>query len=221
MTRLLVLRPEPGASATVKRARERGLDVIAIPLFEIEPVVWEAPQATDYDGLLLTSANAVRCGGGGLGRLRPLKVYAVGEATAAAARELGFNVAVVGDSGVEALLGSLDRELRLLHLCGADRKDISGARQTIAPLEVYRSRPIDGLDLSAAANAVTLIHSPRTGQRLAELASNRASITIAAISEAAADAAGPGWKAVAVAEQPSDDALLALAEQLCNNPHRR
>ncbi|MFL6765128.1 MAG: uroporphyrinogen-III synthase, partial [Sphingomicrobium sp.] len=79
MTRLLVLRPEPGASATVKRARERGLDVIAIPLFEIEPVVWEAPQATDYDGLLLTSANAVRCGGGGLGRLRPLKVYAVGQ----------------------------------------------------------------------------------------------------------------------------------------------
>ncbi|MFL6765401.1 MAG: uroporphyrinogen-III synthase, partial [Sphingomicrobium sp.] len=210
-----------GASATVKRARERGLDVIAIPLFEIEPVVWEAPQATDYDGLLLTSANAVRCGGGGLGRLRPLKVYAVGQATAAAARELGFDIAVVGDSGVEALLASLDPELRLLHLCGADRKDIPGARQTIAPLEVYRSRPIDGLDLSAAANAVTLIHSPRIGQRLAELAGDRASIIIAAISEAAADAAGPGWKAVAVAEQPSDDALLALAEQLCNNPHRR
>jgi uroporphyrinogen-III synthase len=43
------------------------------------------------------------------------------------------------------------------------------------------------------------------------------SIAIAAISRAAADAAGEGWKSVAVADEPSDDALLALAARLCNN----
>ena len=60
MRRVLVLRPEPGAAATVKRARARGLDAVAIPLFEIEPLAWEAPPAGGFDGLLLTSANAVR-----------------------------------------------------------------------------------------------------------------------------------------------------------------
>ena len=45
MKRVLVLRPEPGASATVKRARERGLEAIAIPLFEIETVAWDVPEA--------------------------------------------------------------------------------------------------------------------------------------------------------------------------------
>ena len=43
MRRLIVLRPEPGASATMERARERGLDPVAMPLFEIEPVAWHAP----------------------------------------------------------------------------------------------------------------------------------------------------------------------------------
>ena len=63
MSALLVLRPEPGASATVERARELGLDAVAVPLFEIEAMDWDAPEPGGFDGLLLTSANAVRCGG--------------------------------------------------------------------------------------------------------------------------------------------------------------
>ncbi len=65
MTRVLVLRPEPAASATVSEARKRGLDVIAVPLFEIESVDWRAPNLHDFDGILLTSANALRFGGPG------------------------------------------------------------------------------------------------------------------------------------------------------------
>ena len=82
MRRLLVLRPEPGASETVRRAHERGLDAVAIPLFEIETARWEVPEAGGFDGLLLTSANAVRHGGEQLQALRGLPVYAVGQATA-------------------------------------------------------------------------------------------------------------------------------------------
>ena len=63
MKRLLVLRPEPGASATAAKARALGLEPIAIPLFKTEAVEWEAPEASAFDGLLLTSANAIRCGG--------------------------------------------------------------------------------------------------------------------------------------------------------------
>jgi uroporphyrinogen-III synthase len=39
-----------------------------------------------------------------------------------------------------------------------------------------------------------------------------------AISDAAAEAAGRGWEAVEVADQPNDEALLALAARLCNKP---
>ena len=41
MKRVLVLRPEPGASETVQRAKAKGLDAEASPLFVVEPIEWE------------------------------------------------------------------------------------------------------------------------------------------------------------------------------------
>lgn len=221
MRRVLVLRPEAGASATVRRARERGLDAVATPLFEIEPVAWQAPEASGFDGLLLTSANAVRHGGEGLLELRGLKAYAVGEATAEAAREAGFDVAASGEAGVDRLLGSIEPGLRLLHLCGADRREPEAESQRISPVVVYRARQIDAPDLSSAAGGVVLVHSPRAAARFAELVDDRGSIAIAAISQPAAEAAGDGWQSVDLASKPDDDALLALAARLCNNPHSK
>jgi uroporphyrinogen-III synthase len=218
MRLVLVLRPEPGASATVERARERGLSARAIPLFDIEAVDWEAPDPAGFDGLLLTSANAVRFPGKQLESLRGLAAYTVGEATADAAREAGLSIAASGDSGVDRLLGSIDPEIRLLHLCGEDRRAPERPRQTITAIVVYRATPIEPPDLGAAAGAVALIHSPRAGRRFAELVRGRASIAIAAISAAAAQAVGTGWQSVEVADEPTDDALLAVAARLCNNP---
>jgi uroporphyrinogen-III synthase len=217
MARLLVLRPEPGASATVARAREIGLDAIAVPLFEVEPIEWEAPEAGRFDGLLLTSANAVRCGGEQLQEVRGLKAYAVGDATAAAAREAGFDIGSTGDAGVERLLGSIEPDLRLLHLCGEDRRAPEDVRQEITPLPVYRAKEIERAALDAGPGSVVLVHSPRSGRRLAELVGDRSDISIVAISKAAAEAAGEGWKSVEVADKPSDEALLALAASLCKN----
>lgn len=218
MRRVLVLRPEPGAGATVERARKLGLDATAVPLFEIEPVEWQAPEAGSFDGLLITSANAVRVAGDQLTALRGLKAYAVGDATAQAAREAGFDVASSGDSGVDRLLGSIEPELNLVHLCGEDRREPQEVRQRITSVVVYRSQPVEALDLARAAGAIALIHSPRAGERFGELVSDRGSIAIVAISRAAADAIGHGWQSVEIAKQPNDDALLALAARLCNKP---
>jgi uroporphyrinogen-III synthase len=218
MTRVLVLRPEPGATATAEKARAAGLEAVAVPLFTIEPAQWEAPDAGSFDGVLLTSANAVTFGGQALHSLRSLKVYAVGEATAQAAREAGFDIAASGDAGVDRLLGSINPDLKLLHLCGADRRDPSRAKQQITRVTVYRAIPVDAPDLSVAAGNIALIHSPRAGRRFAELIDDRTSISIVAISEAAADAAGQGWRKVETSETPTDDALLALAATLCNKP---
>ena len=218
MRAVLVLRPEPGASATVAKARERGLNAIAVPLFEIEPVGWDLPATGQFDGLLLTSANAVRSAGEQLRELRILPAYAVGEATADAARDAGFDIAATGDAGVDRLLASIDADLKLLHLCGEDRRPPSAAHQQIESVVVYRAKPIRAPDLRASANGVALIHSPRAGGRFAELVDDRASVAIAAISRAAADAAGKGWAEVELAKEPNDDALLALAAMLCNKP---
>jgi len=215
---MLVLRPEPGASATLRRARELGLDAISVPLFEVEPVAWTAPDPTPFDALLLTSANAIRHGGSQLDQLRWLKVYAVGEATAEAAQQLGFDVAVRGKSGVGGLLASIEADLKLLHLCGADRREPEEPRQEITRVVVYRSREIGSPHLANADGSIALIHSPRAGRRFAELVSERSGITIAAISAAAGESVGSGWQAVSIAAQPSDDALLALVARLCNNP---
>ena len=218
MRRLFILRPEPGARATVESARACGLDAVALPLFEIEPVAWEAPEASGFDGLLLTSANAVRHGGGQLSTLRGLRVYAVGEATAEAARAAGFDIASSGAAGVERLLGSIDGDLRLLHLCGEHRTAVA-ATQAITALPVYRAAelPAPG-GLAEIAGQVVAVHSPRAGQRLASLIdpATRGTIRIAAISDAAAAAVGGGWETCEAADRPEDRAVLALAARLCD-----
>ena len=218
MRRLLVLRPEPGASVTVDRAGELGLDAFAVPLFEIEPVPWSTPDVGEFDGLLLTSANAVRHAGEQIKELTGLPVYAVGEATANAAQEVGFDIAMVGAGGVDRLLAMVPADLRLLHLCGEYRRMPSDPAQEITSLVVQAAKAIENPDLSGATDVVAIIHSPRAGERFAELVSDRGSILIAAISEAAANAVGTGWADVQVTKYLNDWGLLALAARLCDKP---
>ena len=214
MRRLLLLRPEPGLSASAGRARALGLDVVACPLFRVEPAAWEVPDPAHYDALLLTSANAVRHGGAGLGKLIALPVHAVGAATAAAAREAGFNVATVGNGDVAALLSKLPPQIRLLHLAGEDHRPVGDDR--IERRIVYRSALIAEPRLPALRGLVAAVHSPRAGERLAELAPVREATAIAAISPAAADACGSGWQKLGVAAEPTENSLLALAASLCH-----
>ena len=216
MRKLLLLRPEPSLSASAERARALGLEVLACPLFQVEPVAWQAPDPAGYDGLLLTSANAVRHAGPGLETLTALPVHAVGAATAEAARAAGFDVLTVGDADLVDLLGKLPQDVRLLHLVGQDHVKVDDAR--IDRRTVYRSKAIDRPLLPPLAGLVAAVHSPRAGARLAELATVRDEAMVAAISDAAAHACGTGWERTEAAEKPSDECLLALAARLCHTP---
>jgi uroporphyrinogen-III synthase len=218
MRPILVLRPEPGASVTVQRAGELGLNAFSVPLFEIEPVPWSPPDTAKFDGLLLTTANAVRHAGEQIKALTGLPAYAVGAATADVAREAGLDVALAGPAGVDRLLELVPPGLRLLHLCGEYRRMPSDPNHEITPLVVQAAKPIERPDLSAARDVVAMIHSPRAGARFGELVDERRSILIAAISKAAADAVGGGWATVEVAEYLNDYGLLALAARLCDKP---
>lgn len=216
MRELLILRPEPGASASAERARGLGLDSQMCPLFAVQPIAWTPPDPTRFDALLLTSANALRHGGPGLVALASLPVIAVGEATAKAARAAGFIVASVGTSGAKVLLEGLPGRQNLLHLAG-EHHGRDHRLHHVEALNVYRAGAIADPELPDLAGMVVAVHSPRAGARLAELAPDRSATTIAAISEAAAMACGAGWEAVESADRPSDSALLALAVRLCQS----
>ena len=219
MRKLFILRPEPGASASAEKARALGLEPVITPLFEVLPVKWIAPEASKFDGLLLTSANAARHGGDALDRLKALPVHAVGEATANAAREAGFTVRTIGTGNVDDLLHSLPAELRLLHPCGFHRRPPQSPRQLITTACAYRAQPaVPPPEFRALAGNVAAVHSAEAAKRLAELVLpiERRGTRLAAISQQAAVAAGLGWQAVAIADEHSDDAVLALAARLCD-----
>lgn len=214
MRKLVIVRPQPGAGQSAARAAELGLDARLLPLFAVEPIEWEVPDPLRFDALVATSANAFRHGGEKLSRLRGLPVHAVGQVTAAAARQAGFTVAAVGDGGREQIPLP---DGRLLHLAGTDHLPIAGEVETIA---VYASRALAPPGPDAFSDAVVAIHSPRAGRRLAELVAERSRTAIAAISANAADACGEGWERVGIAEHPNEGALLALAAELCQTMTR-
>jgi len=204
---LAVLRPEPGNAATAARIEAAGLVALRLPLFVVRALAWHAPSPVRYDGLLLTSANAIRHGGAELDRLKALPVHAVGAATAEAARAAGFAIAQIGSGGID----DLRIEGRLLHLAGRERRTPPG----VDAIGVYASDPLTP-GLAPLRGGVALLHSPRAAARLAALVADRDAIAIAAISEATIEAAGRGWRATTVADAATDSALIAVARGLAD-----
>ncbi|KQN92508.1 hypothetical protein ASE95_07305 [Sphingomonas sp. Leaf231] len=212
--RALVLRPAPGNARTCAALAAAGLEPVALPLFDIVPCAWVAPDPAGYDALLLTSAQAVRHAGAGLARLAGLPVVAVGAATATAAREAGLRVALVGAGDAAAAVAQTAAFPRLLHLAGRDHVPQPG----VDTLTVYASDalPVTMQAIAAALDAVVLLHSARAAHRFVELAGAlpRSRVRIAAISPAVAAAAGDGWGRIGGAARPGDAALIDVAVRL-------
>ncbi len=230
MSDILILRPQPGARQSGARAAALGLRATITPIFTIRPLEWQPPSANAVDAVMLTSANAARHAGESLCPFLSLACYAVGEATAREARKAGFSDVRIGASDGEALfaLAARDKAGRILHLCGREHVDPAPRSLEVIRHEVYGAEPVPALSDAAREaldrGAVALIHSPRAAILFARLAEQsglaRGAIRLAAISAAAADAAGLGWKSMSVALAPRDEALLELAASLCKNGAR-
>ena len=175
------------------------------------------------DSILLTSANACRLGGEQVARFASLPCYAVGNATAEAARAAGFHDVRTGPRDGAAALRMMAEggAERPLHLCGRDHIPLDYPR--IMRRIVYAAEPVPTLPPAAVEavreGTVALVHSPRAGcvfGRLVDQAGlDRSGTCVAAISRAAAAPAGLGWRTVASARSPRDQALLELAAKLC------
>jgi uroporphyrinogen-III synthase len=219
--KLLIVRPEPGASASAEQARQRGLDPVVAPLFHIRPLPWDAPDPAGFDAVLVTSANAARRAGARLAPFMRLPCYAVGEASGDAAREAGFADVRTGSGDGAAAVAIMERDGigRAFHPCGRDSAGLGETRIEILHQPVYAADAVEELPSPARAalddGALLLVHSPRAGALLALLIADKSDIAVAAISAAAAEAAGEGWRSVSVAAAPRDEALLELAAKLC------
>lgn len=219
---LLLLRPQPGNDQSAERARALGMEVIQLPLFEIVPAEPAPLPEGPFDALLVTSANGARHGAEIVRRFADLPLFTVGEATASALREQGARAITIGGgdaaSTIPLIVAAGHR--RLLHICGADVRPFDPLGLHVTRHIVYRSearavRSVATL-LATLPPCVIAVHSPRAGRRLdALLPPAPRPHRLAAISRAAADAAGPGWRQVEVASAPDDPALLHLASTLC------
>ncbi len=216
MIPLLVLRPERGAIATARKAEALGLSPLIRSLFVVEPHVWDAPDSSLFDALLLTSANAVRHGGQAIALYCGLPVFAVGAATAQAARDAGFANVVGGIGNAADALAALRKAglSRPLHLAGADRTPYPPLPFPITTRVVYEAAPTN-VALPAGRYAA-LLHSARAAAHFAERCPAPAEVDIIAMSDAVAQAAGAAWRSVHVAPEPTDNAMLALAVTLCD-----
>lgn len=224
--RVIVLRPQPGATATAQALRAAGHDPLVTPLFAIEQVGWTPADPSAYDALLVGSANVFRHGGPALAQLKELPVYAVGGKTARMAHDLGFRVRGQGAGGLAALMPMLveDRHQHILRLAGEDNVDLPASSLTIETRIVYRARALpmpEALREALARPAVVLLHSARAAAHFSALVTaagvDRSRIGLALFAPALLHAAGEGWVAVQVAASADDRALLDVAEALCQH----
>lgn len=230
--RVVVTRPEPGLSRTAERLEATGYAALRLPLTRILPLEKGIEEAarTPADLYVATSAAAVRAAGEHIDRARPL--WAVGAATAAAARELGFADVEEGPgdgAGLAAALATVlaAAGLKAVYLAGRVRSPdleeaLAAAGATLEVIPVYDALPVD-YDRKALDGAcgdrpcdAVLLYSRVAATRFARLAAETKHAGLAAATpfclsdNVAAGLAGWQGPAPLTAGGPTEDDLLEL-----------
>lgn len=235
--RLLITRPAEDAEPLARRLRALGHTPLIEPMLDMVWLDGPAPDLDGVQGLLFTSANGVRAFARRTNH-RGLPAYAVGDATARAAREAGFDSVESAQGDVYALAALVTRLCRpeagmFLHVAGATvAGDLSGLLAgkgfAVRRETMYEARPSTRLgDATAAGLAegqidAVLIFSPRTAVSFVRLVDEAGlidqcrTVDVLCLSPAVAEAARTcnaeqvPWRSVQVAERPEQDSLLAL-----------
>ena len=123
--RILVTRPLPDGERTAAALRARGHDVLLVPLMQVRPM--PAVVGGNWAAVIVTSANALRVlSAEQIASLLALPLYAVGERSAAVARELGFREVRTPNGDALALVRLIaerhaNEAAPYLYLAGQDR----------------------------------------------------------------------------------------------------
>ncbi|MCB1477048.1 MAG: uroporphyrinogen-III synthase [Rhodobiaceae bacterium] len=231
--RVLVTRPAEDAARTAARLEAAGHKAVIAPLFAIKPT-GAAIDPAGVGGILLTSRNGVRTlSGEDVARFARLPVFAVGDATAQAARDAGFQNVTSASSDSAALVRVVRRAISphtgaLVHIAGAHvAGDVAGDLKRVGfavrRIVAYDAVAEDALAVAARdtiirqAPEMALVYSERAAEALiglyARMPAWLARPGIAAISARAARpfAEAGGWK-VKIASRLDEAALLAALE---------
>jgi uroporphyrinogen-III synthase len=230
--RVLITRPLPQALALARRLEAEGDVALVDPLLRVEPVPDAVPDLEGVQAILLTSANAVPAISEAA---RRLPLFAVGAATAAAARRSGCRAVVSAGGAGEDLARLVAGRCRrdggaLLHLCGEQTAaepaaSLIAAGFTLRRQAVYRTA-VAGTLLPGTIEAVrrrevdaVLLLSPRAARTFvrligghgleAELGATAAICLSAAVAEPCRALV---WQAVHTAARPELGAVLEVLE---------
>ena len=218
--RVWITRAQPGAARTAARLTALGFEPVVAPLLTILPLpdaLSAAPDLTTVTALVFTSPNGVEAFAALIPTplLRDRPVFAVGDATAEAARAAGFTDARSASGDIHALA-------RLIAATPIDGLILApGAREPagdlaallpdhrIQRLPVYAAEETDAA-VPAAFDAV-LLHSPRATRALASIltpdaAQNRLAVCISAA--AAAPLTAFSFAEIRTADAPDEASML-------------
>ena len=229
VTRLLLTRPKEDSVELSDALEKMGIKSVVAPMLLIENIPGPDIATEPLQGFLVTSANGVRALAARTDN-RDLPVYAVGDATARAARDIGFG-------SVTSAAGDVDDLATLVaHACDAGdgafyhatgtvtAGDLSG-RLTAVGFEVirekiYEAKTVEHLPdharMALAAGAINgvVIFSPRTAETFvnrvaaAGLMMILGEMQLFALSQNVRDAAGNAWDETIVADKPTQEFLL-------------
>jgi uroporphyrinogen-III synthase len=229
MKRLLLTRPEEDSIALRDALRRIRVESFITPMLEIENIPGPAISTENLQGFLVTSANGVRALAARTDK-RELPMYAVGDATARAAMEMGFG-AVTSASGDVDDLATLVKHAcdpadgGFFHAAGTvTAGDLSGqlseAGFQVIREKIYEAKPVDTLPYDAAIALKTrtiqgvVLYSPRTAETFVDRVNKAglmmmlAHVQLIALSQNVRNAAGTTWSGIIVARQPTQESLL-------------
>jgi uroporphyrinogen-III synthase len=223
-----ITRTEPAAQATARQVRALGLEAIVEPLLTVRRLNETPIDLTDVCAIAFTSANAVHAFAE-RSPDRSIRVFTVGEATAAAARAARFATVLSAQGDVQALAAALiarGRELKgvILHPGAAEPAgDLAGDLATAglkvrsAPLyETVEAEVSPGLIEGLPGIDHVLLHSAKAAAALAGLVKLHPAphlVALALSRQVARPLARSGLAAVRVAASPNETALLAMLTQ--------
>lgn len=224
--RILVTRPEPGATRTAQRLRAAGFEPVVLPLTRIERLAFEMPEGA-FGGLVLTSAQALA--GTDVAAFTSLPVVAVGDTTAHAAREAGFQrieTATGSAESVAILAASVFRpNSRIFYVCGRVRRPelellLKKAGFSVVAVETYDAKPVayqsgDLVEIlgNQPFDAVILM-SAVTAELFADysLKPQLQNALLVCFSQRIADVAESLGSRIAVTQEANEVSLMALLE---------
>jgi len=230
--RVLVTRPEEDAAPLAVALGERGIESVIAPLLEITYPDGPPLDLAGVQALLATSANGVRAFARRSSH-RDIRVFAVGNATARCAADLGFVQIESASGDVEALADLVGRcanpvDGAMVHVAGTAVAGDLGGRLGAAGFEVRRAvlyeaktaiRLPEAIRTALEARVVdgVALYSPRTARTFTRLVTDAGiagacdALMAFCLSDAVAEAIEKrAWRRVAVAHRPDQASMVAL-----------